>query len=303
MKDLIIIGGSAAGATAGIYAARAGLNITLITENFGGQLLLTEKVENFLGFKSIPSFDLAMKFREHLLSYKEIEVIEGEKVISLKKQEKIFSVKTNQKEFHAKTVIVATGKRPRKLEVKGAKELEHKGIHYCAVCDGPLYKEKETAVIGGGYSGTEEALYLSNICSKVYVFESSDSLNGEKITIEEVKKRKNIEVLTETQVQEISGKNSVEQIKFKEKKSGKEKIINVSAAFINIGEIPNSDFVDSVKKTEFNEIKINDKNESSVSGLFAAGDVTSIPIHQLIVAAGEGCKAALYANEFLRSNK
>ena len=302
MKDLIIIGGSAAGVTAGIYAVRAGLTVTLITENFGGQLLLTEKVENYTGFKSIPSFDLAMKFREHLHSYKEIEVIEGYKVLKMEKKGENFAVKlSNEKEFQSKAVIIATGKRPKKLEVKGAKELENKGIHYCAVCDGPLYKEKEVAVIGGGYSGIEEALYLSNICSKVLILEFGKKLGGEEITRKQVLEKKNIEVLTETEVKEILGKKTVTGIKIKEK-NGKEKELNVSAVFVSIGELPNSEFVEA-EKTSFNEIKVNEKNESSVSGLFAAGDVTDISVHQLIVAAGEGCKAAINVNEYLRRKK
>lgn len=300
MKDLIIIGGSAAGVTAGIYAVRAGLSVTLITENFGGQLLLTEKVENYTGFKSIPSFDLAMKFREHLSSYKEIEVVEGYKVVKVEKKGENFSVKTEKQEFQAKAVIIATGKRPKKLEVKNAKELENKGIHYCAVCDGPLYKEKEVLVIGGGYSGIEEALYLSNICPKVYILEEGKELGGEEITRKQLMQKKNIEILSEVQVQEILGEKTVTGIKIKEK--DKEKEISVSAVFVNIGEIPNSEFVE-VEKTSFNEIKINDKNETSVSGLFAAGDVTDCPVHQLIVAAGEGCKAAINANTYLRSKK
>ena len=302
MKDLIIIGGSAAGVTAGIYAIRAGLTVTLITENFGGQLLLTEKVENYTGFKSIPSFDLAMKFREHLSSYKEVEVIEGYKVTEVGKKADVFKVKTEKQSFESKAVIIATGKRPKKLEVKGAKELENKGIHYCAVCDGPLYKGKEVAVIGGGYSGIEEALYLSNICSKVYILEYGKELGGEEITRKQLLEKKNIEIRLEVEVKEILGEKTVIGIKFKEKNSDKEKEIKVSAVFVNIGELPNSDFIE-VEKTSFNEIKINDKNETNVPGLFAAGDVTNISVHQLIVAAGEGCKAAINANTYLRSKK
>ncbi|MBU2100858.1 FAD-dependent oxidoreductase [Candidatus Micrarchaeota archaeon] len=209
MKDLIIVGGSAAGVTAGIYSVRSGLKTMLIAENFGGQLLLTEKVENFTGFKSIPSFDLAMKFREHLTSYKEAEVIEGIKVLKIEKTGKTFKVKTeDKKEFEARAVIIATGKRPKKLTVKGAKELENKGIHYCAVCDGPLYKDKIVAVIGGGYSGIEEALYLSNVAKKVFVLESGEKLGGEEITRKQVLEKENIEILTEVHLTEVKGKKN-----------------------------------------------------------------------------------------------
>jgi len=301
MKDLIIVGGSMAGVTAAVYAARSGLNVMLITDSFGGQLMLTEKIENFPGFKSIPAVELAMKLREQLNNYKEIEVLEGPKVNVIEKTGNNFLVKTDsKKEFESKTVIIATGKRPRKLKVKGAKELEHKGIHYCAVCDGPLYKDQEVVVIGGGYSGTEEALYLSGITKKVFVLENSSELRGEEITLKQVKKKKNIELIFNSELTEVLGKKTVEGIKFKS--NGKEKSLFVKAVFVNIGELPNSDLVDLVEKNDRNEIIINSRNESSVGGLFAAGDVTNIPLHQLVIAASEGCKAAIYVNEYLKKN-
>lgn len=301
MKDLIIVGGSMAGVTAGIYAVRSGLNVMLITDSFGGQLMLTEKIENFPGFKSIPAVELAMKLREQLTNYKEIEVLEGPKVNSVEKKGNNFLVKTDsKKEFESKTIIIATGKRPRKLKVKGAKELEHKGIHYCAVCDGPLYKNQEVVVVGGGYSGTEETLYLSGMAKKVFVLENSFDLRGEEITLKQVKKKKNIELIFNAELTEVFGKKTVEGIKFKS--NGKEKSLFVKAVFVNIGELPNSDLVDLVKKNDRNEIIINSRNESSVGGLFAAGDVTNIPLHQLVIAASEGCKAAIYANEYLKKN-
>jgi len=297
MKDIIIIGGSAAGVTAGIYCARSGLDTTVITKEFGGQLLLTENIENYTGFKSIFGFNLAMKFKEHLKEY-EVEVEEGFEVEKIEKKGKTFLVKTKNKEFESKAVIIATGKRPKKLSVKGAEKLEHKGIHYCAVCDGPLYKGKTVVVIGGGYSGTEEALFLSNIAEKVFVLEYGEELGGEEITRKQLLEKKNIEVLTEVEVTDILGEKTVEGVKFKGKDGEKE--IKVSAVFVNIGENPNSEFIDLVEKTEFNEIKINEKNETNVKGIFAAGDVTNISVHQLIVAAAEGCKAAINANQFIR---
>ncbi len=302
MKDVIIVGGSAAGVTAGIYCIRSGLNTMLITDNFGGQLLLTEKVENFTGFKNIASFDLAMKFREHLMNYKEAEILEGIKAKKIERKGKTFIVKTqDSKEFESKAVIIATGKKPKKLEVTGAKKLEHKGIHYCAVCDGPLYKGKSVAVIGGGYSGIEEALYLSNIVEKVFVLEFGSELGGEEITKKQLLKKENIEILFNAELLEVLGEKTVEGIKFKIK--GNEKELQVSAVFVNIGEIPNSDLINFVEKNKRKEIKVNSKNETSVKGVFAAGDVTDCPVHQLIVAAGEGCKAAIYTNQFLQEKK
>lgn len=300
MKDVIIIGGSGAGVSAGIYAARSGLNVMLVTENFGGQLLLTEKIENYPGFPSIHGFELALKLREHLKSYKEIEVLEGIKVTSIEKKQETFIVKTSKDEFESKAVIIATGKRPRKLEVKGTEKLTNKGIHYCAICDGPLYKGKNSVVIGGGYSGTEEALFLSNMMKKVFILEYGDSLRGEKITLNQVKEKENIEVILNAELLEVLGNEKVEGIKFKDRNSGKEKELNAESIFVNIGEIPNSDFTDLPEKTKNGEIKINEKNESNIKGLFAAGDVTNILLHQLVISAAEGCKAALNVNEFLR---
>ncbi|MFH1664413.1 MAG: FAD-dependent oxidoreductase [archaeon] len=301
MKDIIIVGGSGAGVTAGIYSARSGLNTMLITESFGGQLLLTEKIENYSGFKSISGFDLSMKLREHLKSYKEIEVLEGVNVTGIERKGKNFVVTAGKKEFESKAVIIATGRRPRKLSVKGSEKLENKGIHYCAVCDGPLYKGQNVAVIGGGYSGVEEALYLSNIAKKVFIIETGKQLGGEEITRKEVLLKKNVEVITEAQLSEVSGEKTTEGIKYK--KDSEEKSLSVKAVFVNIGEIPNSDFVSIAEKNQRNEIKINSRNETSIPGLFAAGDVTDIPVHQLIVVAGEGCKAAINANDYLNKLK
>jgi thioredoxin-disulfide reductase len=306
MKDLVIVGGSGAGITAGIYAIRSGLSVTFITKNFGGQLLLTEKIENYPGFKSINGFDLAMQLKNHLKSYEKgfpLEIIEGSEVVKVKKiGEKFETITKDNKKFESLAVIIASGRHPRKLQAKNADRLEARGVHYCAICDGPFYKGEPIAVIGGGFAGIEEALYLSDIASEVSILEYSGRLKGEAITIEQLKKKNNVKIFFNARVTEVLGEKSVEGLKFEDLKEGKEKELKVKAIFVNIGEIPNSDIVEC-EKDEQKRIKINFKNETSIPGLFAAGDVTDFPVNQLITSAGEGCKAALYANEYIKKLK
>ena len=305
MKDVIIIGGSGAGCSAAIYAVRSGLDTMMITFDFGGQLLLTDSLENYPGFIKLTGFEMAMKLKEHVKSYKDIEIMDGVKVNNVEKQGENFVVTTdNGKTFESRSVIVATGKRPKKMEtVKNAPELDSKGIHYCAICDGPLYKGKPMAVIGGGYAGVEEALYLSGLTDKVYLLEYGKELGGEEITRKQVMEKENIIKITGVKVTEVIGEKSVEGLKYEPVEGGKEEKIDVSAIFVNIGQLPNSEFLKIGKKTDYNELIVNEKNETDVPGLYGAGDVTNFPIHQLVTSAGEGCKAALNANEYVRKVK
>jgi len=305
MKDVIVIGGSGAGCGAAIYSARAGMDTLLITFDFGGQLLLTDSVENYPGIIKLSGFEIATKLKEHVKSYEEIEISDGVKVNSVEKKGDHFVVQTdNGKEYESRAVIVATGKRPKKMEnVKNAMNLESKGIHYCAICDGPIYKGKPMAVIGGGYAGIEEALYISGITDKVYLLEYGKELGGEEITRKQVMDKKNIEKLLGVKVTEVTGKDNVTGLKYEPSEGGKEEQIEVSAIFVNIGQLPNSEFLKIGKKTEYNELIVNEKNETDVPGLYGAGDVTNIPVHQLIISTAEGCKAALSANDYVRKIK
>lgn len=304
MKDVIIIGGGGAGCSAGIYAVRTGLQVSVVTETFGGQLLETSSVENYPGIKHAAGMEISNMFEEHLKSYKEIEVIEGFKATKIGKKEEGFEVElSNGKKVEGKTVIIATGKRPRKLMeigVKGAEKLEGKGISYCGICDGPLYKGKQVAVIGGGYAGTEDALFLSEIAEKVFLLEYAKEIGGEEITKKQVFEKENIEVITNAKLKEVFGEKFVEGIKYIDMEKNEEKELKASALFVHVGENPNSEFFEG-KKNKAREIEIDENNMTSVEGIFGAGDVTTIKTKQLVVSAAEGCKAALSVNAFLKS--
>ncbi|PIU21364.1 MAG: pyridine nucleotide-disulfide oxidoreductase [Candidatus Diapherotrites archaeon CG08_land_8_20_14_0_20_34_12] len=301
MFDLIIVGGAGAGCSAGIYAARAGLKTVLITTEFGGQLLETESIENYPGIKKISGVEMSIALSDHLKEYP-VEAIEGSKVKKIAKKGNYFIVETEEMLYEGKTVIIATGKRPRKLKARNSDLFEGKGMHHCAICDGPLYADQDVAVIGAGYAGIENALFLSAFCKKVFLLEFGGEISGEEITKQEVLKKENIEIITKAQVLEVYGKEMISGLKYKDLLSGKEKKLDVAAIFVNIGEDPNSEFVDC-DKTEYGEIITDKDNMTSVKGLFAAGDVTNIRVKQLVVSAAEGCKAALAASKYLKFQK
>ncbi len=303
MKDVIIVGGSGAGVTAGIYAARSGLEVLVITEDFGGQLLETEFVENYPGFKHISGVDLAKALEEHLREYenKGVEILMPDKVKKIEKLgEKHFKVLTEQgKEFESKTVIVASGMKRKKLNVPGEEEYKNKGVFYCGVCDGPLYKGKVVAVIGAGYAGVEDALFLSNICEKVFLVNWGEELGGEEITKKKLLQVKNVEYVNNAQTTQILGDKFVTGFKYKDRKSGEEKEIKVDAVFVDIGQLPNTEFIEC-KKTENGAIIVDKNNMTSVEGLFAAGDSTDAAKAQLVISSAEGSKAGLAVAEYLK---
>lgn len=296
MYDLIIIGAGPAGLSAALYAARQQLNIIIITKNIGGQVLWSADVENYLGYENIVGTELSEKFLEHVKKYK-IKMNEDEKVISINKKDKGFVVKTSKSNYETMAVIITSGKEPLKLGVPGEEKFLGKGVSYCATCDGLFFQGQDVAVIGGGNAGVDAALQLDKIVKKIYLIELADELKADQISIEQCKKSKKIEVILKTKVKEIFGKNTVEGIKVET--GNDEKEIKLDGVFIEIGSTPSVDFVKGLKKNELNEIIVNNKNETNIPGLFAAGDVTDIPEKQIVVAAGEGCKAALSAFKFL----
>ncbi len=296
MYDVIIIGAGPAGLCAALYAARQKLNTLIISKNIGGQALWSADVENYLGFENITGTDLSKKFLEHVNNYK-IDLKEDESVKSIDKNEKEFEVKTDKENYKSKTIIITSGKKPRKLGVRGEKELLGKGVSYCATCDGAFFHNQNVAVIGGGNAGIDAANQLEKIAKKIYVIEVSDKLKADQLSIEQCKKSKKVEILTNTKVTEILGKDEAEGIKIE--RNGKEKELKVQGVFIEIGSVPAVDFIKDLKKNKHNEIIVNNKNETNIPGIFAAGDVTDVPEKQIIIAAGEGCKATLSAFKFL----
>ena len=305
--DLVIIGGSAAATTAGIYAARRGLKFKIISKDFGGEVATSGEIGNWPGISKTDGIALAGQFKEHLKFY-DADIEEGVEVESIAKQEgNAFLIKTKNGDYHASSVIVATGVHPRSLNISGEKEFRNKGVSYCTTCDGPLFKNKIVATIGGGNSALESALMLSDISSKVYVINKNPKFKGEKVLLERLQKKQNVEIIYEVLTSEILGEQFVKGLKYKNNSltgEGEEQELAVDGVFVHIGQIPNSDVVsDNVEKNDFKEIKVNDHCETNIPGLYAAGDVTNVPFKQIVIAAGQGCIATLSVVQYLNRVK
>ncbi|MEM1581055.1 MAG: FAD-dependent oxidoreductase [Candidatus Bathyarchaeia archaeon] len=293
--DLIIIGAGPAGITAAIYAARKKMNFLVVTKDIGGQVTYSSQVENYTGFQYITGEDLAQKFYDHLKTFNFDLKMEGVK--SIKPSNDLFIVKTDYAEYIGKTVVVASGRRPRELNVPGEREFKNRGVTYCATCDAPLFEGMNVAVVGGGNSGLEAVLQLMKIASKIYLVEVTGRLKADPILVEKALASDRVEVWTSTRVLEITGEKTVNGVKVR--KDGEIMLLPVRGVFIEIGSVPNSEIVDFVEKNKWGEIVVNCACETSFPGLFAAGDVTNVPEKQIIIAAGEGCKAALSAFRYL----
>jgi len=302
MYDLIIIGGGPAGITSGIYAARQKLNTLLITKNFGGQIAKKAVgIENYPGFKKISGLELVKNFEEHLKKY-DID-IEMAEVIKVEKKDSSFLVWTNNKDkFESKAIIVATGADPRPLKVPGEKEFTGKGVSFCAVCDGPVFANKEVAIIGGGDSAFESALFLIDWAKKIYILEHSSQIKADKANQEIVQKTKKVEIIMNAKLKQIKGDEFVNSIVYEDKKTGKEEHLSVEGVFVEIGLQPVTFLIkDLVELNERDEIVVDCETcQTKTPGLFAAGDVNVGSVKQIITACGEGAKAALAVFGYLR---
>ncbi len=301
--DLVIIGGSAAAMTAAIYASRRNLHYAIISKDFGGEVATSGEVENWPGVIHTTGIELAMQFRGHVESYKPDmrDDVWVEKII--KRDDGMLEVhaKDGSRELslEAKAVIVATGVHPRELSVPGEKDLRGKGVTYCTVCDGPLFDGKEVVVVGGGNSALESALMLADIAKHVTVVNKNAEFRGEKVLIDNLAKKQNVRIIFNAETKEIIGDGAVSGLAYTDA-DGSAHTIDVQGVFVHIGMIPNSDIVPSdVAKNNFNEIKVNAACETNIPGLFAAGDVTNVPYKQIVIAAGQGCTAALSAVAYL----
>jgi alkyl hydroperoxide reductase subunit F len=314
MRDLIIIGAGPAGITAAVYAARKKLDFSVISRDIGGQAAWSGDIENYTGYQFISGPDLAMKFKEHLQNF-DFDLQEGAEVTRVERETSFgpsakalrlrtrsnFKIQTSKGEsFSARTVIVASGKRSRMLNVPGEVEFKNRGVTYCATCDGPLFAGKEVAVIGGGNSALDAALQMIKIASKVYLININPEPGGDPVMQEKVKASPRVEILNGTKTLEIRGEKFVNAIKVE--RQGKAREIPVQGVFVEIGLIPNSEIIDFVEKNKTGEIKVNCAAETSVPGVFAAGDVTDVPEKQIIVAAGDGAKASLAAFKYLSTH-
>jgi NADH-dependent peroxiredoxin subunit F len=300
MYELIIIGGGPAGMAAAVYAARKLINTILVTGDIGGQVNWTNGVENYLGYQFIEGDELIAKFQQQVNQFPIIQKI-GVKVIQVKRINGGFEVIPEAGEsILGKAVILASGKRPRKLNVEGEDGLIGRGVTYCSICDGPDFTGQKVAVIGGGNSAIEAALDMVKAAEHVDMV-SVTPLTGDPIMIEKLAAAKNLTIYTEQTTQKILGQNAVEGVVIKNSKTGALQQLDVSGVFVEIGLIPNSDMAkELVKLNPQGEVPVNSSCETEVPGFFAAGDVTNAPEKQIIVAAGEGAKAALTAHRYLR---
>ncbi|MDD4910540.1 MAG: FAD-dependent oxidoreductase [Candidatus Omnitrophica bacterium] len=300
IHDLIIIGAGPAGITASVYAARKGMDLLVVSEDMGGQAALSGDIENYTGYQFITGPELAAKFEEHMRKFN-ITLKEGEKITGLKSERGSIYVGSSKGTYEARTVIIASGKRSRELDVPGEKEFKNKGLTYCATCDAPLFHKKDVAVIGGGNSALDAALQLMNIANHVYLVNIGAQLDGDAIMREKVERNKKVSLLNNSRVSAVFGDKMVSGIKVHS--DGGEKTIDVQGVFVEIGLIPNSEFAKDIDKNEKGEIKVDCYNRTNVPAVFAAGDVTDVPEKQIIIAAGEGSKAALSVFRYLAQQK
>jgi thioredoxin-disulfide reductase len=297
MYELIVIGAGPAGITASIYAARKRMSVLVIAKDIGGQAALSSGIENYTGYQYITGAELVKKFEQHMREF-DIE-LRHEEVVGIEKAGEGFKVKTDRGIYESRTVIVASGAKPRRLNVPGEQEFKNRGVTYCATCDAPLFPDRDVAVVGGGNSGLDATLQLMRIANKVYLIELGPRLMGDETMRENVGRSEKVTVLTNTKVLEILGDRFVTGVAVE--RGGNRETLGVQGVFIEIGYAPNSEFVaEVVRLNERKEIAIDDRCRTSVDGIFAAGDVTSVPQKQIIVAAGEGAKAALSAYEYLQ---
>ena len=299
--DTIIIGAGPAGLSAAIYAVRKSLKVLIITKDIGGQAALSGDIENYLGFTMIAGADLVAKFKESVEQFKGdgIWIKDGVEVTDLVSENGQFVVKTLSGEYKSKSVIVASGRIPRHLNIPGEKEFIGKGVATCATCDAPLFKGKDVAVVGGGNSALDAAFSLMKLAKSVTIINLTEQISGDSILVENVTHANNVKILNNTESLEIIGKQFVEAVKVKEKITGKEEAIPVAGVFVEIGYTPSTGFDKLTDKDEQGCIIVDEMGHSSVDGIWAAGDVNNLWGEQIVIAAGEGAKVALSVAEHI----
>jgi alkyl hydroperoxide reductase subunit F len=296
MKELVIIGAGPAGLSAALYAARMKMDFLILSKDTGGQMAWSSDVDNYIGVRKTTGYELTKLFTEHIRSYG-VSITEKE-ATKIEKKGRGFAVRTADGEYETKTVVIASGKRPRKLKAKNADKFERKGISYCATCDAPLYHEKAVAVVGGGNSALDAAMQLDRYAGKIYLIVRGDKIKGEKYLMEKVASLGKVETLYNAEVEEFTGDVMVEGIVVKQK-SGEKKKLMVSGVFVEIGHETNSEIAEFVDKDERGEIMVDCECKTSEEGVFAAGDVSAGGAKQVISAAGEGATAVISAYRYL----
>lgn len=302
LYDIIIIGGGPAGLTAGLYSSRRAQKTLILTKNLGGQAAISYDVENYPGVDLIDGSALMQKFGDQAkkfgaeIKYDEIKDIEVKK--------NTFVVKTDKQNFEGKALILAFGLLPRDLDIPGEQKFKGRGVSYCATCDGPLYKNKIVAVIGGGNSALDAAEYLAKLVTKIYLIHRKDQFRGEELLIERLKQNPKVEMVTSSDVLEIKGDDFVKSIIIKNNGGNETKELSVNGVFVEIGYVAKTNFVQNlVKLNEKGEIITDKDANTSHPGIFACGDVTDCSYKQIVISAGEGAKAALQAYKYLHLQK
>lgn len=299
MVDVLVIGAGPAGLNAALYAARKELTVKVVTTDIGGQMLLTNEIENYLGFPSISGFELADKMEAHVKQYPVEFVYAGVKSL-VKEGDGTFTAHLDDGgELRGKACIVTAGKHSRTLDIPGEKEYTGRGVSYCATCDGPFYRKKTVAIVGGGDSAVQAAIELAKLCPKVYLLVRS-RIRAQEILVKRMKELENVKVYMGYTPEEVKGDKKVQGLVIKNKADRKTEELSVDGVFVEAGGIPNNSYLPSdVKVNSLGEIMTNKEGETNVDGLFAAGDVTDCRNKQVIIAAGEGAAAALAAHEYL----
>ncbi len=302
LYDLLVIGGGPAGMNAALYAKRKGLTTGIITKRIGGQLLNTSSVDNYLGISQVSGEELSEKYLSHLKEL-EVGILEEADVISVSKALDVFHTSLSDgRIFKSKTLLLATGSSPRKLQVPGEAEYSNRGVAYCAICDAPLFKGKDVIIAGGGNSAVEAAIDVAKFARHVTLVHRSQ-LRADQILIDAMMSQANITVYLQTQILEIVGDQKMTGIRVSDKVKNKERIIEADGIFIEIGNLPANNLVkDIAEVNDRGEVIVDDKNMTTLPGLFAAGDVTQIAYKQIVIAVADGAKAALAANEYINQN-
>lgn len=296
MYETIIVGAGIAGITAAIYASRKRMSYLLISNNFGGQMNIAGEVENYPGIVKTTAAEF-MKVLKEQLDYNKIKM-KQELVKQIKKKGKNFEVMTNKGKYESQTVILCTGARPRRLNVPGEIEFAKKGVSYCSICDGPVFKNKIVAVMGGGDAGLEAADFLLNVAKKIYILEKGPELKAQKYLLENIQKNQKAEVILNAEIKEIVGDKVVTGMKYTQ--GGKEKILKVEGIFVEVGRIPNTEAVKNlVELDEHGHIKVSVQCDTSAPGVFAAGDCSNIHEYQYIISGGQGATALIKAARYI----
>ncbi len=299
--DTIIIGGGIAGCTAAIYAARKRMDYLLLTEYLGGQFMESWEIFNYPGITKIKGIDFADRIKEQL-NFNGVKPKEGVTVNQIKKHGKVFLLNTTAGHFLTKTLIIATGSHPKTLNVSGEKKFSHKGVTYCAICDGPLFRGKDVAVIGGGNSALEAADFLLKIARRIYVLNLNPKFKAHASLLEKAKRSTKVKLLYNAKTTRILGGKFVSGLEYQQK--SKKKVLKVQGIFVEIGRVPNTGFLKGfVKLDEHQHISVDCQTHTSVPGVFAAGDCSSVHEYQYVIAAGQGCIALLKAARYLAGKK